>query len=122
MGKAIGYAQNQGPHLLVPFSHGFMEIDNGEAERELQLLVIGRKNWLFAGSCKGGERAPAALTVLGNAVWQGVNPLTYLTAVLRAIARGHQSSRIGDLLPLTWAKQHGQQIEAKKPILTKLAD
>jgi transposase len=122
MGKAVRYAQNQWPHLLVPFSHGFMEIDNGEAERQLRLLAIGRRNWLFAGSDKGGERAAAALTVLGTAVWQGVNPLDYLTAVLRAIARGHQSSRIGDLLPLTWAKQHGQKIETRKPILTEIAD
>jgi transposase len=73
-------------------------------------------------SDQGGERAAAALTVLSTAILQGVEPLTYLTGVLRAIDRGHKSSRIEELLPVAWAKQHGQQIFAQKPFVTKLAE
>jgi transposase len=122
LGKALTYATNQWPALLVPFGDGRLEIDNSEAERQLKVLAIGRKNWLFAGSDSGGERAATALTVLATCVWQGVNPLAYLTSVLTSIAHGFPSSRIGELLPLAWAEKHGQQVKPQASILPRLID
>jgi transposase len=122
LGKAITYATHQWPSLLVPFSDGRLEIDNGEAERRLKVLATGRKNWLFAGSDRGAERAAIALTVLGTAVLQGVDPLAYVTDVLRKIAGGWPSNRIDDLMPATWAEQLGQQVQAQKPAIPRLID
>jgi transposase len=120
LGKAITYATNKWGTLLVPFNDGRLEIDNGEAERRLRLLATGRKNWLFAGSDKGGERAATVLTVLGTALVQGVNPQAYLTAVLGRIAAGWPASRIAALMPLAWAQEAGQQAKAQQPSIPRL--
>ena len=40
-------------------SDGRIEIDNNAAERSLRTVALGRKNFLFAGSDAGGERAAA---------------------------------------------------------------
>ncbi len=120
LGKAFTYAQNQWAALRVPFCDGRLEIDNGEAERRLKLLATGRKNWLFAGSDAGAERAATILTVVGTAVAQGVDPLAYLTDVFGRIAAGFPSSRLAELMPLAWAKQRGQQIKTDQPPIPRL--
>ena len=57
-----------------------------------------RKNWLFAGSDAGGERAAAIYTLLGTAKLNGLNPEAYLRDVLERIAE-HPINRIDELLP-----------------------
>jgi transposase len=77
---------------------GSLEIDNNSAERALRAVALGRKNYLFAGSDSGGERAAVIYSLLGSAKLNGIDPETYLTAVLRRIA-DHPINRIGELLP-----------------------
>jgi transposase len=59
---------------------------------------LGRKNWLFAGSDDGGERAAAIYTLLGTAKPNDLNPESYLRYVLDRIA-DHAINKIGELLP-----------------------
>lgn len=54
---AIRYAITQLKKLVVYLSDGRLEIDNKAAERSMKNLAVGKKNWLFAGSDRGGERA-----------------------------------------------------------------
>ena len=61
-------------------------------------MVLGRKNYLFAGSDAGGERAAVIYSLLGSAKLNGIAPETYLTAVLRRIA-DHPINRISEMLP-----------------------
>ena len=61
-------------------------------------MARGRKNYLFAGSDAGGERAAVIYSLLGSAKLNGIDPETYLTAVLRRIA-DHPIHRISALLP-----------------------
>jgi len=42
------------------------------------VFALGRKNWLFAGSDKGGERAPAILSLIETAKLNGLDPEAYL--------------------------------------------
>ena len=63
---------------------------------------MGRRNWLFAGSDAGGERAATILTVLETADRQGVDLRAYVTDVLMKIAGGWKNSRIDELLPENW--------------------
>jgi transposase len=63
------------------------------------VIALGRRNWLFAGSHAGGERAAAMYSILQTAKLNGVNPQTYLTEALARIAAGHPINRIADLLP-----------------------
>lgn len=77
---------------------GLLEIDNNAAERSLRAVALGRKNYLFAGSDAGGERAAVIYSLLGSAKLNGLDPEAYLTSVLRCIA-DHPINRIGELLP-----------------------
>ena len=77
---------------------GQFEIDNNAAERALRVVALGRKNFLFAGSDSGGERAAAMYSLLGSAKLNGLDPEIYLHQVLERIA-DHPISRIDDLLP-----------------------
>lgn len=61
-------------------------------------VVLGRKNYLFAGSDSGGERAAAIYSLIGTAKLNGLDPEAYLCEVLTRIA-DHPVNRIGDLLP-----------------------
>ena len=61
-------------------------------------VALGRKNYLFAGSDAGGERAAAMYSLLGSAKLNGLDPEAYLSHVLARIA-DHPINRIGELLP-----------------------
>jgi len=77
---------------------GSIEIDNNAAERALRAVALGRKNYLFAGSDAGGERAAAMYTLIGSAKLNGIDPEAYLSEALRRIA-DHPINRIEELLP-----------------------
>lgn len=89
---------------------GRIEIDNNAAERALRAVAIGRKNYLFAVSDTGGERAAAICTLIGSAKLNGVDPAAYLRFVLERIA-DHPARRIQELLPWNFA---GATAEAER--------
>ena len=95
---AIRYALDRWDALLRFVEDGRVEIDNNAAERALRAVAVGRKNYLFAGSDAGGERAAAIYSLLGSAKLTGIDPEAYLSSVLRRIA-DHPINRITELLP-----------------------
>jgi transposase len=95
---AIHYALGQWTPLLRYCDDGRFEIDNNAAERSLRAVALGRKNYLFAGSDAGGQRAAAMYTLIGSAKLNGIDPEAYLSHVLARIA-DHPIHRIEDLLP-----------------------
>lgn len=96
--SAIGYALGRWPALLRYCDDGRVEIDNNAAERALRAVALGRKNYLFAGSDSGGERAAAIYSLIGSAKLSGIDPEAYLRHVLTHIA-DHPINRIEELLP-----------------------
>ena len=64
----------------------------------LRAVALGRKNYLFVGSDKGGERAAALYSLIGTAKLNGLDPAAYLRSVLERIAE-HPINRIDELLP-----------------------
>ena len=95
---AIRYALERWSALLRFCEDGRVEIDNNAAERALRAVALGRKNYLFAGSDAGGERAAAIYSLLGSAKLNGIDPEAYLSTVLRRVA-DHPIHRIAELLP-----------------------
>lgn len=61
-------------------------------------MAEGRKNYLFAGSDAGGERAAAIYSLIGSAKLNGLDPEAYLRGVHARIA-DHPIHRIAELLP-----------------------
>lgn len=74
-------------------------------------IAIGRKNWLFAGSKAGGERAAAIYSVIETAKLNGIEPQAYIADVLEKIASGRPASRWDELMP--WAWQSADQMIAQ---------
>jgi hypothetical protein len=98
LATAIRYALTRWTALTRYVVDGRIEIDNNAAERSLRDVALGRKNYLFAGSDAGGERAAAIYSLLGTAKLNDVDPEGYLRAVLARIA-DHPINRIEELLP-----------------------
>ena len=98
MAKAINYSLNHWAALTLYCDDGLAEIDNNLAENALRCVALGRKNYLFAGSDAGGERAAAMYSLIGSCKINCIDPCAYLTYVLTHIA-DHPINRIEELLP-----------------------
>ena len=95
---AIKYALVRWSALTRYRDDGRIEIDNNTAERSIRPIVLGRRNYLFAGSDAGGERAANIYSLIGTALLNGIDPYLYLRHVLERIAE-HPINRIETLLP-----------------------
>lgn len=85
LGKALYYAAAHWDKLNVYVQDGSLEIDNNLVENQIRPTVLGRKNFLFAGSHKAAQRAAVFYTLIGNCKLHGVNPAEWLEHVLRNI-------------------------------------
>jgi transposase len=101
---AVRYALGRWEALMRYCDDGRLEIDNNAAERSLRAVALGRKNYLFAGSDRGGESAAVLYSLIGTAKLNGIDPESYLRNVLSRIAE-HPINRIEELLPWNLAAQ-----------------
>ena len=95
---AIRYALGRWAALPRYCDDGALEVDNNAAERAIRAVALGRKNYLFAGSDSGGQRAAALYSLIGSAKLNELDPEAYLREVLERIA-DHPINRIAELLP-----------------------
>jgi len=102
LARAIRYALTRMKKLRPYLDHGFLEPDNNSAERSMRCVALGRKNFLFLGSERGGQSAAIAYTLIETAKLNGVDPQAWLTDVLSRIA-DHKINRIDELLPWRYA-------------------
>jgi transposase len=103
LGGAIRYALARMKKLRPWLDHGFLELDNNTAERSMRPIALGRKNYLFMGSKRGGKSAAIAYTLIETAKLNGVDPQAWLTDVLGRIA-DHKITRIDELMPWRYAQ------------------
>lgn len=99
---AVRYALSSWTALSRYVDDGRLEIDNNAAERALRGVAVGRKNWLFAGSDAGGERAAAIYSLIETAKLNGVDPEAWLRDTIARIA-DHPARHIDELLPWNYA-------------------
>ena len=107
---AIRYALTSWAALTRYCDDGRLEIDNNAAERALRAVTLGRKNYLFAGSDAGGERAAVMYSLIGSAKLNGLDPEAYLREVLTRVA-DHPINRIEELLPWNIARALRHAVE-----------
>jgi transposase len=98
---AIRYALTRFSALSRYLDDGTLEIDNNIAERAIRGLAVGRKNWLFAGSDTGGQRAAAIYSLIETAKLNAINPEAWLADILPRID-DHPNKRLAELLPWNW--------------------
>jgi len=99
LADALRYAMTRREALSRFLTDGRLEADNNIAENAIRGIALGRKNYLFAGSDSGGERAAAIYTLVQTVKLNGLNPEAYLCDTLARIAEGHPINRIDELLP-----------------------
>jgi len=98
LSQAIYYALVRWDALTRYTKDGSIEIDNNPIERQIRPIALGRKNYLFAGSDAGGERAAMMYSLLNTAKLNGIDPEAYLAKVLSTIA-DYPVNRVDELLP-----------------------
>jgi transposase len=109
--KAIVYCLTRWVALTRFLEDGRLCMSNNAAERQMRPVAMGRKNWTFAGSDVGGQRAAAIYTLIQTARLNDVDPQAWLADVLVRL-QDHPAKRIGELLPWNWKPERAQNAAA----------
>jgi hypothetical protein len=107
IGKAITYSLNQWEALNRYVDDPMLEIDNNLSERILRMVVIGRKNYMFAGSETGAWRAAIIYSLVASCKLNEIDPFRYFRDVLARVST-HPAARIDELLPSEWKKLNAE--------------
>ena len=99
--KAIDYALNQRKALCRYLEDGRLRPDNNLAENAIRPVALGRKNWLFVGSERGGRAAALFMGLIASCKAREINPWEYFDDMLRRIM-SHPVNRLRELLPDKW--------------------
>ena len=97
--KAIDYTLKRWPALCRYAATGHLPIDNNPVENVIRPIALGKKNWLFTGSDRAGQRAAVIQTLLGTAKLNGLDPAAWLKDTLERLPTW-PNSRLDELLPL----------------------
>ena len=98
IGQAVAYCMPRWNNLLNYLNDGTLEIDNNHAENAIRPIALGRKNYLFAGSDRGAERAAMFYSFFATCKKNEVNPFDWLKRVLEVIPE-YKVSKLHELLP-----------------------
>ena len=102
--KAMNYMLTRWEAFTRFLDDGRICLTNNAAERSLRCVTVGRRNWTFCGSDRGGERAAAIYTMIATTKLNDVDPEAWLEDVLRRI-NDLPVSRLDELLPWNWVAQ-----------------
>jgi hypothetical protein len=101
IGQAISYARAQWEDLQTYTRDGELSIDNNVSERSLRAQAIGRKNYMFVGSDRGGRTGATSYSLVASCKRLHVDPFAYLKDVLQRLPE-HPVDRFGEFLPDVW--------------------
>lgn len=101
IGKALGYSIQRWTELNAYTTAGNLNIDNNPVENSIRPVAIGRKNYLFAGSHEAAQQSAMLYSFMGTCKLNGINPVVWLTDVLKRIA-AYPINQIQELLPHNW--------------------
>jgi gamma-glutamylcyclotransferase (GGCT)/AIG2-like uncharacterized protein YtfP len=104
-GQAVAYILKNWGALNRYLESGDLSIDNNHTERSLRGIAVGRHNWMFLGSDRGGETMAVLRSFVASCELVKVDPFAWFQDVLSRIA-GHSIQRLDELLPHRWAAAH----------------
>ena len=110
LAKAINYMLSRWGSFARFVSDGRICMTNNAAERRVRTVAVGRRNWTFCGSDRGGNRAAAMYTLIQTCRLNDVDPHAWLRDVIAQIS-DHPQTRLHELLPWEW-KARQQRPEA----------
>ncbi len=109
--KAMDYMLKRWAAFTAFLEDGRICLTNNAAERALRCVAVGRRNWTFCGSDRGGERAAAIYTLIATAKLNDIDPEAWLADLLRRI-NDHPASRLDELLPWNWKHPEAEKAVA----------
>lgn len=123
LAEAIRYALNRREELTRFFDDGRIQLDTGHLERSIRPVAIGRKNYLFFGSLRGGQTAATLYSVVQSARLYQLDVTAYLTDVLRRLPaiEPTDAQAIRPLLPDQWAASNPGHVHASREAELKQA-
>jgi len=98
---AVNYTLNHWKALNVCLENGELELDNNIAERAVRGIAIGRRNWTFCGSDRGGKTAAILYSFVSTCKDHGIDPYEYFRDVFTRISE-HKMSKLDEFLPDVW--------------------
>ena len=98
IGQALHYCLERWDKLVIFTTNGKLEIDNNMVENAIRPVAVGRKNYLFAGSHNGAQRAAMLYSFLGTCKINDINPFEWLQSTLDRMPN-HPVNKISELLP-----------------------
>jgi transposase len=101
--KPMNYMLRRWDDFARFLDDGRICLSNNAAERALRGIALGRRNWTFAGSQRGADRAAVMLTLITSARLNDIDPKAWLADVLARIA-DLPASRLHELLPWEWKR------------------
>ncbi len=106
LGKAVNYALGQWKRLLVYLDHPVMTPDNNLAENAIRPFVIGRKNWLFAGTPDGAKASADIYSIIETAKANNLEPYKYLRFLFEKLPFVDSEKDLKALLPMNLQPEH----------------
>lgn len=101
MGRAISYSTKNWTELTEFLKDPKIPPDNNRSESALRVIALGRKNFLFVCDEANGEDLAGLYSLVSTCEINGIDPLGYLTDVLRRIG-SHPAAKLDELLPHIW--------------------
>jgi transposase len=99
LGKAIRYTDKLWNKLTLYVTDGLTPIDNNPAENAIRPFVVGRKNWLHAGSPQGARASAMIYTLIETAKANQLEPRQYLEQLFERLPKAKTESALMELLP-----------------------
>ena len=116
LASACRYSLNQWAALTRFLEDSILPLDNNLCEGQIRSLAVGRRNYLFAGSDAGAERAATLYSLLRTCALCGVDSFAYLVGVLGKLASGWPERRIDELLPENWSAARKMASPQAQPV------
>lgn len=102
LAKALNYMLNQWCGLTTYLDEGYLMMDNNKAEQHMRPIALGRKNYLFVGSDRGGHAAATIYSLIESCKNFKINPSEYLTDVLTKLPYCRTENEYRNLVPGYW--------------------